>query len=477
MAEDGFILTVREVVEATGGDLLRGAPGAFFTGVSTDSRRAGAGDLFIPLAGERFDGHDYLGEAVRGGAAGFLVRKGSEAKIGDGGPDAAVIRVEDTLHALGEIARAWRSRFDVPVAALTGSSGKTTTKEMAAAIAGLRREVLRSEGNFNNLVGLPLTLLGMRDRHETAILEMGTNRRGEIARLTEIAKPVIGLITNIGSAHLEGFGTVETVAEEKRDLFNHMGGDGIAVINMDDPVLASWVGRYRKSYFTYGTAGEAMVRAEDIRAEAAAATRFTLRIGESSAEVRLNAAGRCNVSNALGAAALCWCMGIDMDAICEGLSGFRPVPGRMEIVPLDNGSFVINDSYNANPESVRAALATLVESAGSSAFTTAVLGDMLELGPGSERLHREIGVFAARTGVGRIFVRGDFAAAVAAGAREGGLREEDVIRLDPPRRIAEEIGKSSRRGDWVLVKGSRRMRMEEVFQALADVIGITEKSA
>ncbi|MDD5531396.1 MAG: UDP-N-acetylmuramoyl-tripeptide--D-alanyl-D-alanine ligase [Syntrophales bacterium] len=476
MAEKGFCLTVRETVDATGGSLLRGAPGAVFTGVSTDSRKAGPGDLFIPLAGERFDGHDFIADAVRGGAAGFLTGRGSEAKIQACGPETAVICVEDTLHALGEIARSWRNRFDVPVAALTGSSGKTTTKEMAASIAGLRRDVLRNEGNFNNLVGLPLTILGMRDRYETAILEMGTNRRGEIARLTEIASPVIGLITNIGSAHLEGFGNVETVAEEKRDLFNHMGEEGIAVINMDDPVLASWIGRYRKSYFTYGFSGEAMVRAEDVRMEAAAA-RFTIRISGFSAEVRLNAAGRHNVSNALGAAALCWCMGIEPDAICEGIAGFRPVQGRMEIIALRNGSFVINDSYNANPESVRAALATLTESAANGAATTAVLGDMLELGTESERLHREIGLFAAKAGVKRIYVRGDFSPALAAGAIEGGMQEKDVIRLDSPRRIAEEIGRRSRRGDWVLVKGSRRMRMEEISQALADVIGITEKSA
>ncbi|MFB3924448.1 MAG: UDP-N-acetylmuramoyl-tripeptide--D-alanyl-D-alanine ligase [Syntrophales bacterium] len=470
------VLRGDEVLKAVSGRLVRGNIGTVFRGISTDSRTAAKDHLFIALIGDRFNGHDFIRDAVSSGVTGVLVRQGEERRLESLHEDVCVISVGDTLQALGDIAHFWRCRHSIPVAAVTGSSGKTTTKEMTAGILAQVMTVLKSEGNFNNLIGLPLTLLGMSDDHDAVILEMGTNRRGEIARLTDISSPDIGLITNIGRAHLEGLHSVETIREEKGDLFQHMGRSGIAVINIDDENLRMLAALGKRRPVTFGIEREALVRAENIKEQGEKGVRFTLKAAKEAREISIPVPGRHNVYNALAAASIAWCMGMEIDLISSGLRDFKPVPGRMEVVRLRNGAFMIRDTYNANPDSVRAALAALAGLKGSG-FSAVVLGDMLELGGHSERMHEEVGYYAAETGVDALFLRGNFSEAVASGARAGGLNGGKIFRIEEPHEIASVLESIMKAGDWVLIKGSRRMKMEEVSAALENVIGITESES
>lgn len=465
--------TLQDVLTATGGTLVQSGRADAFDGVSTDSRSLAAGSLFVPLAGPRFDGHDYLGQAAGAGAAGVLVERGRESLVKGLPAGTAAVSVPDTLRALGDLARLWRIRFTIPVVGVTGSTGKTTTKEMAAAIMGREKNLLKNEGNFNNLVGLPLTLFRMNAAHEAAVLEMGTNRRGEIARLTEIAAPTVGLVTNVGPAHLEGLGSLETIREEKGDLYRVMDGRGTAVINLDDPLLAPWAGRWKGRKITFGIDADADVTASRIAHEAERGTVFTLLAEGASREILLPVSGFHNVSNALAAAAAALGAGFGFDAICQGLMAFRPVGGRMEVYRLKNGACLIDDTYNANPASVAAALKTLQGLKGE-CKSTVILGDMLELGGEAERYHEEIGRAVAETGVGKAYLRGDFARATAKGALKRGMKGEQVLVDLSTEETVAHLKACLRTGDWVLVKGSRKMKMEEIVQAILGAIGVAK---
>lgn len=465
--------TLQDVLTATGGTLVQPGRADAFDGVSTDSRSLAAGSLFVPLAGPRFDGHDYLGRAAGEGAAGVLVERGRESLVKGLDPGTAAVSVPDTLRALGDLARLWRSRFAIPVVGVTGSTGKTTTKEMAAAIMGREKNLLKNEGNFNNLVGLPLTIFRMNAAHEAAVLEMGTNRRGEIARLTEIAAPTVGLVTNVGPAHLEGLGSLETIREEKGDLYRVMDGRGTAVINLDDPLLAPWAAQWRGRKITFGIDADADVTASRIAHEAERGTVFTLLAEGASREILLPVSGFHNVSNALAAAAAALGAGFGFDAICQGLMAFRPVGGRMEVWRLKNGACLIDDTYNANPASVAAALKTLQGLKGE-CKSTVILGDMLELGGEAERYHEEIGRAVAETGVGKAYFRGDFARATAKGALKRGMKGEQVLVDLSTEETVAHLKACLRTGDWVLVKGSRKMKMEEIVQAILGAIGVAK---
>ncbi|MCU0530766.1 MAG: UDP-N-acetylmuramoyl-tripeptide--D-alanyl-D-alanine ligase [Syntrophales bacterium] len=465
--------TLQDVLTATGGTLVQPGRADAFDGVSTDSRSLAPGSLFVPLAGPRFDGHDYLGRAAGAGAAGVLVERGRESLVKGLDPGTAAVSVPDTLRALGDLARLWRSRFAIPVVGVTGSTGKTTTKEMAAAIMGREKNLLKNEGNFNNLVGLPLTIFRMNTAHEAAVLEMGTNRRGEIARLTEIAAPTVGLVTNVGPAHLEGLGSLETIREEKGDLYRVMDGRGTAVINLDDPLLAPWAARWKGRKITFGIDADADVTASRIAHEAERGTVFTLLAEGASREILLPVSGFHNVSNALAAAAAALGAGFGFDAICQGLMAFRPVGGRMEVWRLKNGACLIDDTYNANPASVAAALKTLQGLKGE-CKSTVILGDMLELGGEAERYHEEIGRAVAETGVGKAYLRGDFARATAKGALKRGMKGEQVLVDLSTEETVAHLKACLRTGDWVLVKGSRKMKMEEIVQAILGAIGVAK---
>ena len=465
------VLKMKEVVAATEGTLVTGNPDSVFEGLSTNSREVIGGNLFIPLAGERFDGHSFVPDAIKNGATGLLVQRGRMETTDIVSSDVSVVLVDDTLRALGDIANLWRNKFTIPVVAVTGSSGKTTTKEMIATVAGLSANVLKSKGNYNNLVGLPLSLLEMNAEHEMAVVEMGTSRKGEIERLAAIAGPDIGVITNIGPAHLEGFGSVDAVMVEKGKLFFNLREDGVAIINRDDEfsrILADqWMGRN----ISFGIDENAFVRAERIFRRNEGGVSFTLKIGETGKGIDMTVVGRHNIYNALACAAACCAMDIEYDLIYEGLSAFRQkIPGRMNVYTLKDGAVVIDDTYNANPASTMAALKTLNDLKGKNK-SIVIFGDMLELGKESERLHEEIGRAMADTGAGSIFLRGDFAGAVARGAIEKGFREDHIYFAETPDGILETLHSLLGEGDWVLIKGSRSMKMEEFHHAIMEEFG------
>lgn len=460
------VLTITDILRETQGILVRGDEGRSVQGVATDSRTLLPGNLFIALRGEKFDGHRYLDQALAKGAGALLVHQDD----GDERRGIPVILVPDTLTALGDLAHAWRKRFSMPVLAITGSSGKTTTKEMTAAILSQRKNILKTEGNYNNLIGLPFTLFRLQKDHEAAIVELGTNRPGEIARLTQITAPDMAAVTNIGPAHLEGFGSLEGVAKEKGDIFRYMPAGGTMIMNGDDTYSRDFPVHTAKRCLTFGLAAHADVSASDLDHLGADGIRFTLNIMGASRDVRLAVTGQHNVKNALAAAALAWAAGSTMDEIVEGLAAFKPISGRMEIIPLGNGAFLVNDTYNANPASVREALSALRDLRGRGQGV-AVLGDMLELGHEAENRHREIGGLLADTGVSRAYLRGRFSQATAAGALNRGMAEDRITIFDKPAEILTELLAQVDAGDWILVKGSRGSKMEDIANGIVAAIG------
>jgi UDP-N-acetylmuramoyl-tripeptide--D-alanyl-D-alanine ligase len=463
MMDEAQDLSAEEILKATRGAPLRGGPCWSCSGISTDTRTLAAGDLFIALAGENFDGHDYLAKAAERGAAGLLIRADAAKKLAMAPGELPVIAVPDTLRALGDIARDWRQRFQIPVVAITGSSGKTTTKEMIATIASRTRNTLKTEGNLNNRIGVPLTLLRLRKNHEIAVVEMGTNSPGEIAMLTAIALPDVGLITNIGPAHIEGLGSLDAIREEKGSLFEVMAGRGAAILNHDDPAIGVLAGLLQGKRVTFGLGPDAAITARRVETVGPEGVRFDLVIDGIGAPVFLAAAGEHNVRNALAAAAAAWTLGFDRSQIAAGLAAFRPVPGRTEIRQLGNGAHLVIDTYNANPASVREALKTLQGLRGNGKAVV-ILGDMLELGERSEEWHEEIGALLANTDIQDLFLKGSLTKALAAGAIRMGFPAERIAFFDDPQQVVSSLRSRLKKGDWVLIKGSRKMKMEAVAE-------------
>jgi UDP-N-acetylmuramoyl-tripeptide--D-alanyl-D-alanine ligase len=459
------VLSAEEILKATGGVPLRGGRGWSCRGVSTDTRSLTAGNLFIALAGENFDGHDCLTKAAERGSAGLLIREDAAERLAVTPEELPAIGVPDTLQALGDIAGDWRRRFPIPLVAITGSSGKTTTKEMVAAIAARRRNIMKTEGNLNNRIGLPLTLLKLRAEHELAIVELGTNSPGEIATLAAIAGPDVGLITNIGPAHLEGLGSLTAIREEKGSLFEVMAGQGTAILNHDDPAIGLLAARWQGRDITFGLGPGAGITGERIEPAGPEGTRFNLVIDGIGVPVFLAAAGEHNVMNALAAAAAAWALGFDRHEIAAGLADFRPVPGRTEIRRLGNGAFLIIDVYNANPASVREAVKTLQGVRGNGG-AIAILGDMLELGERSEALHYEIGALLAEANIHDLFLKGSLTKALAAGAIRRGFPAERITFFEDPEMVVSSLRSRLNEGDWILIKGSRKMKMEAVAEKI-----------
>jgi len=451
-------LSLQQITDMTGGRLSPATARGEVCGISTDSRTIRPGELFIPLRGENYDGHDFLVRALRNGAAACL----SEEVIG--GLKVPVIQVEDTLRALGDLAAGIRSAYSGPLVAITGSTGKTTTKEMLAAILTRTGEGLKSAGNFNNLVGLPLTLLRLRPDHDWAVVEMGMSARGEIARLSEIASPNIGLITNVGPAHLETLHGLEGVARAKGELFAALQAGTTAVINADDPHVAAIPVANGVRRLLFGMSDEAEVRASEVHARGRQVS-FRLHLGDVSLPVVLPVAGSCNVLNALAAAAVAVALDVAPAEIVAGLESYQPLAGRMETVTLDNGVILLKDYYNANPLSMGAALEALDQLNGGGR-RVAVLGDMLELGDESERLHQEVGAFAAKY-CDLLLLLGEMAGAMARGARAAGLNARRVRIASSHEEAAICLGRALRSGDRVLIKGSRGMRMERIAEGLS----------
>ena len=420
-----------------------------FNGVGTDSRTLKAGDLFVALEGPRFDGHDYLPAVAAAGAAGALVRRAH--------PALPCIEVADPLAALAQLAAAWRTRFELPLIAVTGSSGKTTIKELLAAALGGLGPVLATRGNRNNHIGVPLTLLELRDTHRAAAIEMGMNHAGEIAHLADLARPTVGVIGNAGAAHLEGLGSVAAVARAKGELVEHLPPNAVAVLNADDAHLPLWrelAGARRVVTFGLGHAAE--VTADYVLGADGSA--LELRTPAGTATGRLGLLGRHNVLNALAATAAALAAGAGLTDIAAGLATVRPVPGRLYPLAGQGGARLIDDSYNANPLSVRAAIDVL---AGLPGERLLVLGDMGELGAEAARLHADCGAAARAARIEHLITLGPLSAHAAAAFGAGAVACTELAQT------IDAAGALLRPELTVLIKGSRSAGMERLVQALA----------
>jgi len=448
--------TLAEIAAATEGRIVRGDADLAVARIATDTRRIEPGDLFVALRGPNFDGHRFVSEAIARGACGAVVAEDVEVERG------ALVRVADTERALGDLAAHTRRRAGLRVLAVGGSNGKTTTKEMLAAIceAAWPGRVLKTRGNWNNLVGVPLTLLGWQGE-SVAVLELGMNRPGELARLTEIASPDFALLTNIGEEHLEGLGSLAGVAEAEGELFANLPPSAVAVVNADDPWVRRMAQRFAGASLAFGS-GQT-VRAEHVTNLGVDGVAFELHCGGAAVRVRLRLAGEHAVANAVAAAAAAHAAGVGIETIARGLAQVEPVPMRMEVRRLPNQVTLIDDSYNANPGSMGAALEALAHLPGRS---LAVLGEMLELGAVREDAHRRLGERAHFFGVEVLVVVGVVADVVASGAHASGMRADSVVTCRTHEEAAEAVRARWRAGDVVLVKGSRGAHMERVVALL-----------
>jgi len=459
---------ISEILKATGGKILQGGEQTVFHAISTDSRTMTEGDLFIALKGERFDGHHYAIEALEKRAGGVVIEEDRARDIRwNGYQTKPVIAVKDTLQALGDIARNQRRKFGVPVIALTGSNGKTTTKEMISACLETSFPVLKTKGNLNNLIGLPLTLFNLTEKERVVVLEMGMNVPGEIRRLTEIAEPDVGLITNIQSAHLEGMGSLEKIKEEKGELFRRMKQNGSIIINQDDLRVVELGREFEGQKITVGIDHYADVMAREVRVKGKEGTSFILILEGEEREVRLPLLGKHFVHNALSAIAITSLFGVDKEKAIDALEQFKPFPMRMEVLSLGNGRTLINDAYNANPVSMELALQTLSEVKGEGrAF--AVLGDMLELGEFTVDAHRQLGKKIAELSIDFLLAIGEEASVVVESAIRAGVGNERARVMESHSHAVSLLKEMTRRGDWILVKGSRGMAMERVVEGLKE---------
>jgi UDP-N-acetylmuramoyl-tripeptide--D-alanyl-D-alanine ligase len=451
------MMTLGEVARAVGGRKagLAAAAGAVpvpISGVSTDSRTIAPGELFVALRGERFDGHDHLAECARRGAAAALV-----AREVRGDPALPQVVVADPRAALGRLAADWRGRFQLPVVALTGSNGKTTVKEMVAGIlaahCGTRDAVLATIGNLNNDIGMPLTLLRLRDHHRYAVLEMGMNHAGEIDYLARIAAPGVAIVINAHRAHVGPLGSLEAVARAKGEIYSGLGPQGIALVNADDAFAPLWRGLAgERRLISFGMREDAQVRG---RLEGA---QLRLVTPTDAFAVTLQVAGDHNARNAIAACAVASALDIPPHAIQAGLAGFAGVPGRQQRLAGLGGAVLIDDTYNANPESMRAALEVLAAQPGRRLF---VMGDMAELGAGAPAMHAEVGRAARDLGIERLLAFGPESAGAASAFGRGAEHFETLEALVAAAR------REARAGTTILVKGSRSMRMERVAAELA----------
>jgi UDP-N-acetylmuramoyl-tripeptide--D-alanyl-D-alanine ligase len=450
-----------QVKDATGARLVRAGSRASFDAICTDTRTLTPGCLFVALKGETFDANEFLVQAAEKGAAGVVAMAGRGAAL-EGKPDVTVFEVADTLHALGRLGRAHRGRFKIPIGAVTGSNGKTTTKELIASILQTRGPALKTQGNLNNEIGVPLTLFGLEPRHVAAIVEMGMNHAGEIARLTDIARPDAGLITVVQPAHLEGLGSIEGVAMAKGELFEGLGPAAIAVVNLDDERVAAQAARAKGTVLTFGRNAKAEVRLTSVTAQGRDGLSLSIQRRGKVFEVALRLVGDHNAVNATGAFAMGLALGYQPEECVRGLESAQAHARRLQLLDAPNGVTVVDDCYNANPASMTAALETLSGLA-SRGRPVAVLGDMLELGADEAQAHTQMGVTASDRAQLVAFFGPRMKAAHAQAVKKLG---EAARHFDDVAALGAWLAHELKAGDVVLVKGSRGMRLERVVEAL-----------
>ncbi|HEY2028341.1 MAG TPA: UDP-N-acetylmuramoyl-tripeptide--D-alanyl-D-alanine ligase [Myxococcales bacterium] len=454
--------TAEQVAWAAGARIVQ--PGGPFTAAFTDSRKVVTGGLFIALRGDNFDGTDFVSTAMAGGAKGALVPEDALGKVN--APKAALLAARDTGRALGGLAAAFRQRFPkLRVVGITGSTGKTSTKELIAAVLEAEGATLKTEGNLNNEIGVPLTLLRLTDEHRFAAVECGMNHLGEIARLATWADPDVGVVTNVGPVHLEGCGSIDGVAHAKGELFHALRADAVAVANADDARVLAQARLSKRKLITFGAAYGAEVRLHSA-VHAGAGLKVELEFLGGRHGVELKLLGAHNGSNAAAAAAVGVALGLSAETILRGLANAQTPGRRMRPGRLPNGALLIDDCYNANPASTKAALLALGQLTPQKGRSIAVLGDMLELGPTELDLHRDVGRFAAKGQLAFLVCFGSRAKSIAEGAREAGFGAELIEATEDPAEAVKLVQARVRPEDAVLVKGSRGMKMERISDAL-----------
>jgi len=447
--------TLADFARVCGGELI-GADRAYI-GVSTDTRTIKPGELFVALRGPRFNAHEFVNAAAEAGAAGAVVDTRVDARI-------AQILVGDTLEALQKSASAWRGQFTLPVIGVAGSNGKTTCKEMTAAILSRSGETLHTRGSLNNHIGVPLTLHRLDRSHRFAVIEIGTNHPGEVAALCKLARPTVGLITNAGAEHLEGFGTVEGAARAEGEMIADLDATHTAVINADDEFAGLWRGMTRARVVTFGVAQRADFYPHDFTASVDAGgfvSNFSIATPSGATPIELHLAGEHNVANALCAAAAAMAAGASLDDVRTGLATIRPVPGRLQFKTAPSGAWIIDDSYNANPSSMMAGIEVLAKV---DARRWLVMGDMGELGDAANESHGEIGRFAREHRIDRMFATGRLSALAVEAFGAGAQWFEDTETL------ARAVNAELTREVCVLIKGSRSARLERVVDALTGTV-------
>ena len=450
--------TLSQIAQWAGASISSGDGNVTVDRVSTDSRTVRRGDLFVALSGENFDGQKFVEDAAKAGAAGAMVAQGWQGRVAN---DFALLRVADTLRGYHELAANYRKSLPLKVLGITGSNGKTSTKDFAAAVLGRRFRVTKTEGNFNNHVGLPRTILEATREHEIAVWELGMNHPGEIAMLAKIATPDAAIITNIGIAHIEFMGSREAIAREKGALAAAIGAEGWVVLNADDPFSAMIATETRARVIMAGTSAGAVCAGEI--SQSANGSEFTILEGAHRCRAQVPVPGLHMVQNALLAVAAGRAFGLSLEECAEGLASAPLTKARLQIREIHGVQFM-DDSYNANPESMKAALRTLVE-LDSDGKRIAVLGEMGELGSESERGHREVGEEAATLGIDHLIAIGKLGALMAEAARKAGLGQS--IAVPTTTAAAELLTEIAEAGDLVLVKGSRLARTERVMEQFA----------
>lgn len=459
-------ITAGEIAGAIRGVITSGSPEAAFNNLTTDSREVGKGEIFWALKGEKFDGHDFIEQAIQKGVSGVVIQEGRSVRISSES-GLIVISVKNTLWALGELAGWWRHQYSVPIAVITGSVGKTTTKEMTAGILEIGSPTLKNKGNFNNLVGMPLSLLALNPEHRRVVLEMGMNIPGEIGRLTKIADPDVGLITKIAKAHLEGVGDIRGVARAKAEMLEKISPSAHVLLNGDDDVLMEAASAFGRKVVTFGLREKNNIQARNIKNLGREGTAFTLFQKGQRIPVTLRVPGRQNVSNAVAAAAISLYLGERPEHIAEGLSRFKGIKGRFQLITLPGGATLVDDTYNSNPTSLRAAVDSLGDLKARNGGRMIVgLGEMLELGEETVEAHIEAGGMVANLDPAYFIAIGDHAQEMKRGAVDKGFPSARAFIAATHEEMAQKIHGELKQGDIVFLKGSRGAHLEKVIEGL-----------